>query len=89
MTQTVQFVAFALTVWLLFEIYHFNHAYRRVTGDRSYTYLSPNRWRLIGLVLRRHPQPELARLQWRFGIAAALWLVSVVALFVLVTPAFK
>lgn len=74
-------VASGLTLLLSFEIYHFNHAYRRATGDRSYAYLSPNRWRLMSLLLQRHRDPELARLQVRAAIVAALWIGSVIALF--------
>ncbi|HEX4747527.1 MAG TPA: hypothetical protein VFU99_11680 [Gaiellaceae bacterium] len=82
MSQTLQLVACGITLWMLFEIYNFNRVYRKVTGDRSYPYVSANRWRLLSLVLRPHPQRELARLQWRFRAAALLWLVSVIALFV-------
>jgi len=67
-------VALALTVLLLFEIYNFNHVYRRATGDHSYSYVSPNRWRLLSLVLRRHPQRELSRLQVRVAVVGVLWL---------------
>ena len=77
-------VASAFTVLLSLEIYHFNHAYRRATGDHSYAYLSPNSWRLVSLVLRRHRQPELARLQTRIAIVAVLWLLSVVAVATLI-----
>lgn len=75
-------VALALTVLLSFEVYHFNHMYRRATGDQSYSYMSSNRWRLLSLVLRRHPQPELTRMQLRIAVVAVLWLISVVAVFV-------
>jgi len=74
--------ALALTALLSFEIYNFNRVYRRVTGDQSYRYLSPNRWRLLSLVLRRHSQSELARLQMRIAIVTVLWLISVFAVFV-------
>ena len=84
MTETVVVgAALAFTVLLSFEIYHFNHAYRRSTGDHSYAYLSPNRWRLMSLFVKRHRQPELARLQTRVAVVAGLWLASVIAVAVL------
>jgi len=74
-------VALALTLLGSFEILWFIHVYRRLTGDRSYSYLSMNQARILGLVLRRHKQPELGRLQVRIAIVVMLWLASVFALF--------
>lgn len=76
-------IASALTILAVFLPLNFNRGYLRRTGDSSDSYLSPNRWRLLALVLRQHRQPELARLRVRVLVVLALWLVSVIVLLAL------
>jgi surface polysaccharide O-acyltransferase-like enzyme len=63
-----------MTVITIAAVWYFNHEYRRVTGDRSYGYLSPNRWKLIALVLRSDV-PQLSRLRIVVLVLLAVWLV--------------
>lgn len=74
MSGVTLWIASGLSIWLTYELYHFHYVYRRMTGDRSYPYLSSNQARVLSLLFRRHSIPEFRRLQLRFAIAFALWI---------------
>lgn len=80
MTNDLLLTVFAAaTIGAVAGLWHYNREYRRVTGDRSYAYLSPNRWRLIGLVLRPQRDSDLSKVRVAVLTLLAVWLVLAVA----------
>ena len=75
-------LATVLTMLLNYEIYHFTYVHRRRTGTKQALLLTWKNWNLWPLLVHRYSDPELTRLQIRMAVVAALWVTSVVVLFV-------